>query len=70
MYYHGHLYVNWPKLNTPTFALEGYQSALERAYKDPLIGPFITSTSGRNRRARNMSQQKVGYMEEGKKRLE
>lgn len=70
MYYHGHLYVNWPKLNTPTFALEGYQSALERAYKDPLIGPFITSASGRNRRARNMSQQKVGYMEEGKKRLE
>jgi hypothetical protein len=70
MYLHGHLYVNWPKLNTPSFALEGYQSALERAHKDPLIGQFITSASGRDRRARNMSQQKVGYMEEGKKRLE
>jgi hypothetical protein len=68
MYYHGHLYVNWPKLNTPAFAQEGYQNALEKAHKDPIIGQFITSASGRDRRARNMSAQIK--LEEGKKRLE
>ena len=70
MYYHGHLYVNWPKLNTPTFAQEGYQSALEKAHRDPIIGQFITSATGRDRRARNMSAHQVGFMEEGKKRIE
>ena len=70
IYAHGMLYVNWPKLNTPAAGAEGYQEALSKAHKDRLIGQFITTTDSRDRRARNISMGKIGYMEEGKKRLE
>lgn len=70
IYGHGHLYVNWPKLNTPSFALEGFSDALARANRDPVIGPLIAAASGKDRRARNISTANMGFMEEGKKRIE
>lgn len=66
----GMLYVNWPKLNTPAFATEGFTDAMSRAHKDKVVGQFILSPSAKDRRARNMSSNNVGFMEEGKKRLE
>lgn len=56
--------VNWPKLNTPAAALESYQDALDRVSRDPVIGSFIPK-HGLGRSNTNM-----GYMEEGKKRIE
>ena len=70
IYGHGLLYVNWPKLNTPAFAIEGYSDALARANRDPVIGALISTVSGKDRRARNISTANMGYMEEGKKRIE
>jgi hypothetical protein len=70
IYTHGLLYVNWPKLNTPAFAVEGYSDALNRAYKDQVVGPLIAAASGKDRRARNTSTQNMGHLEEGKKRIE
>ena len=67
---HGMLYVNWPKLQTPPFAVEGYQEALARAHKDRLVGPFIAAATGKDRQARHSSVSKMGFMEEGKKRIE
>jgi phosphatidylinositol 4-phosphatase len=69
---HGMLYVNWPKLNTPAFGVEGYSEALAKARKDQVIGQFIEVVGGvgaRERRKRE-SLSRVGYMEEGKKRIE
>ena len=54
--------VNWPKLNTPQWALEAYQDTLEKAHKDPLIGKLV-GKSGQN-------DGKLGSLEEGKKRRE
>jgi len=51
--------VNWPKLNTPPWAVENYQEVLEKAHKDPLVGPLL----GRGR-------SDSGFLEEGKKRRE
>ena len=70
MYTHGLLYVNWPKLNTPPFAIEGYSDALSKAHTDPVVGPFIAASSGKDRRTRNISTANMGFMEEGKKRIE
>ena len=70
IYGHGMLYVNWPKLNTPPAGIEGYQEAMARARKDKVIGQFIQVADGGGRRARNVSMSKIGYMEEGKKRIE
>ena len=71
VYGHGMLYVNWPKLNTPAFAMEGYQDALNRANHDQLIGQFISAAGGgRDKHARTISTTYAGYMEEGKKRIE
>jgi phosphatidylinositol 4-phosphatase len=67
---HGMLYVNWPKLNPPPFATEGYQEALARAHKDKILGPFLTVSGGKERKARHSSMTRMGYMEEGKKRIE
>ena len=53
--------VNWPKLNTPQWAVEAYQDTLDKVTKDPLLGAFI---AGGNRDAR------LGTLEEGKKRRE
>jgi hypothetical protein len=70
IYAHGPLFINWPKLNTPVFAVEGYTDALSRAHKDAVVGPLIAAASGKERRARNISTANMGYMEEGKKRIE
>ena len=66
----GMLFVNWPKLNTPAFAAEGYSDALTRAHKDKVVGQFITTATGKDRRAHNVSTSNIGFMEEGKKRIE
>ena len=60
--------VNWPKLNTPAAGQEGMQEALTHAYKDKIIGPLLARGSGT--RARNISLNRIGVMEEGKKRIE
>ncbi|KAF7506380.1 hypothetical protein GJ744_011846 [Endocarpon pusillum] len=67
---HGMLYVNWPKLRTPPFAVEGYQEALTRAHKDKIVGPLISAASSREKKTRHSSMTRMGYMEEGKKRIE
>ncbi|KAI1910273.1 Phosphoinositide phosphatase sac1 [Ophidiomyces ophidiicola] len=41
IYTHGMLYVNWPKLNTPAAATEGYLDALHRAHSDKVVGRFV-----------------------------
>lgn len=70
MYGNGMLYVNWPKLNTPAFAAEGYRDALLRAHKDKVVGQFIITPAEGDKRARRISTSNMGYMEEGKKRIE
>ena len=67
---HGMLYVNWPKLQTPPFAAEGFHEALARAHKDKVVGPFLSATTGKEKKARHSSVSRMGYMEEGKKRIE
>jgi hypothetical protein len=73
MYYHALCYlvlmekqVNWPKLNTPTAASEGYQDALASARADQVVGRFLPA----KRHQRGASSARLGYLEEGKKRLE
>ena len=52
--------VNWPKLNTPQWAIEAYQDTLERAHKDPVVGKLIGGKG----------EGRLGTLEEGKKRRE
>ncbi|WEW59288.1 Phosphoinositide phosphatase sac1 [Emydomyces testavorans] len=66
IYSHGMLYVNWPKLNTPAAATEGYSDALHRAHSNKVIGRFVPAT----RHQRGFSNLRLGYMEEGKTRIE
>ncbi|KAK8195348.1 phosphoinositide phosphatase-like protein [Phyllosticta capitalensis] len=61
---HGTLYVNWPKLNTPPWAVDGYQDAMTKVQKDPLLGPIVA------KHERGKSHMGLGYLEEGKKRIE
>ena len=63
----GMLFVNWPKLNTPAFASEGYQDALLRARKDKVVGQFLHAIGGKGKRQQSFS---VSNAEEGKKRIE
>lgn len=67
---HGTLYVNWPALQTPPFAVEAYQEAMLRAHRDKIMGPLINATAGREKKSRNSSMSRMGFMEEGKKRIE
>jgi hypothetical protein len=74
---HGMLYVNWPKLNVPVFAIEGYSEELSKATKDRLVGRWIigrrgsSSSSARERGAStNGSSIRLIHLEEGKKRIE
>ncbi|SMQ50181.1 unnamed protein product [Zymoseptoria tritici ST99CH_3D7] len=60
MWSYGALYVNWPKLNTPQWAVEAYQDTLDRVGKDPLLGQFVGVKS----------EGRLGSLEEGKKRRE
>ncbi|EME49197.1 hypothetical protein DOTSEDRAFT_68070 [Dothistroma septosporum NZE10] len=61
MWNYGSLYVNWPKLNTPQWAVEAYQDTLDRVGKDPLVGALLGA--GRQ-------DARLGILEEGKKRRE
>ncbi|OCK79834.1 phosphoinositide phosphatase-like protein [Lepidopterella palustris CBS 459.81] len=61
---HGTLYVNWPKLNTPPWATESFHDALAHLQKSPVTGPLV------GRHERGKSDARLGYMEEGKKRIE
>lgn len=54
--------VNWPKLNTPQWAIEAYQDTFERASKDPVMGALLSKSS--------VESGKLGNLEEGKKRRE
>ena len=58
------LYVNWPKLNTPRWAQEGYQETMGKVLKDKVIGNLV---SGRERGSSNV---RLGHLEEGKKRIQ
>ncbi|KAG8532985.1 uncharacterized protein KY384_001767 [Bacidia gigantensis] len=56
--------VNWPKLNTPRWAIEGVQETMNRALKDPLVGEFVS------KHERGLSNTRLGHLEEGKKRIQ
>ncbi|KAI9727871.1 MAG: hypothetical protein M1834_007917 [Cirrosporium novae-zelandiae] len=60
----GMLYVNWPKLNTPPWASEGFHEALSNVRRDKVLGPLI------NGHERGVSTSKLSHLEEGKKRIE
>ena len=56
--------MNWPKLNTPRWATEGFQESMRSVLKDPLIGGFVA------RHERGVSNTRLGHLEEGKKRIQ
>ncbi|KAL8950131.1 MAG: hypothetical protein Q9222_003808 [Ikaeria aurantiellina] len=64
IYSHGMLYVNWPKLNTPRYANEGYQETMGSLRKDKVIGPLVA------RHERGASTARISHLEEGKKRIQ
>ena len=55
--------VNWPKLNTPRWAQEGYQETMGSVMKDKIVGNFVP-------RQRGASNARLGHLEEGKKRIQ
>lgn len=70
---YGMLYVAWPKLNVPVFAAEGYNEALNKAKKDPVLGKWLQQSSGaKHQRGESISGGNIRLMhlEEGKKRIE
>ncbi|KAI5808565.1 SacI homology domain-containing protein [Peziza echinospora] len=62
IYTHGMLYVNWPKLNRISWAVEGYNEALGRVKKDRIAGPLVA----RHERGAS-SNIRLVHLEEGKK---
>ncbi|KAL9010452.1 MAG: hypothetical protein Q9180_009293, partial [Flavoplaca navasiana] len=64
IYGHGVLYVNWPKLNTPRWANEGYQETMGAIRQDKIIGSFVA------RHERGASTARISHLEEGKKRIQ
>ncbi|KAF2747644.1 phosphoinositide phosphatase [Sporormia fimetaria CBS 119925] len=62
----GSLYVNWPKLNRIPHAVESYQDALAKVQHNPVVGPLVSS----RKHERGKSHATLGYLEEGKKRIE
>ncbi|RPB23973.1 hypothetical protein L211DRAFT_857336 [Terfezia boudieri ATCC MYA-4762] len=63
---HGMLYVNWPKLNTMVWAIEGYNEALGRVKKDKIVGQLVP----RHERGVSSANIRLIHLEEGKKRIE
>ncbi|KAF2192131.1 hypothetical protein K469DRAFT_653393 [Zopfia rhizophila CBS 207.26] len=61
----GTLYVNWPKLNRLPWAIESYQDALSSVQHNPVVGPLVGT-----KHERGKSDARLGYLEEGKKRIE
>ncbi|ORX98292.1 phosphoinositide phosphatase-like protein [Clohesyomyces aquaticus] len=62
----GTLYVNWPKLNKLPWAVESVQDAMAHVQSHPVVGPLV----GTSRHERGKSDARLGYLEEGKKRIE
>ncbi|KAF2003849.1 hypothetical protein P154DRAFT_543628 [Amniculicola lignicola CBS 123094] len=62
---HGTLFVNWPKLNKLPWAIESVQEALLKVQHNPVVAPFVGT-----RHERGKSDARLGYLEEGKKRVE
>lgn len=58
--------MNWPRLNTPLSATDGYLDTLNSAHADRVIGQLVPA----GKHQRGFSNARVGYMEEGKKRIE
>ena len=56
--------VNWPKLNTPRWAVEGMQESMGNVFKNPLIGGLVA------KHERGLSAARLGHLEEGKKRIQ
>lgn len=71
---YGMLYVSWPKLNVPAFAMEGYTETLQRAKKDKVLGQWLAKSAGPFQHERGASfsggARSVMHLEEGKKRIE
>ncbi|KAG0643416.1 putative phosphoinositide phosphatase [Tuber brumale] len=68
---HGKLYVNWPRLNTPSFAVQGHNEELSSAKKDLIIGMWIgRGSSARERDSGTGGSGRLVHLEEGKKRIE
>ncbi|KAI5844552.1 SacI homology domain-containing protein [Morchella snyderi] len=75
---HGMLYVNWPKLNVPGFAADGYNEALGKAKKDKIVGKWVergsfsSGAGGGRERGSSISGGNIRliHLEEGKKRIE
>ncbi|CCX32512.1 SacI homology domain-containing protein [Pyronema domesticum] len=71
---YGMLYVAWPKLNAPAFAVEGYNETLSRARKDKVLGRWLNKPAlvGRERGSSFMGERNIRliHLEEGKKRIE
>ncbi|KAF2110473.1 SacI homology domain-containing protein [Lophiotrema nucula] len=63
----GTLFVNWPKLNKLPWALESYQEAMTKFSHNPVIAPMVATST---RHERGKSDARLGYLEEGKKRIE
>lgn len=68
---HGMLYVNWPKLKVPGFAMEGYAEALGKVKKDKFVGKWMEN-GGNRERGSSISGGNIRliHLEEGKKRIE
>jgi hypothetical protein len=60
----GSLYVNWPKLNKLPWAVESYHDALAHVERNLVVGSLV------GKHERGKSEARLGYMEEGKKRIE
>jgi phosphatidylinositol 4-phosphatase len=56
--------VNWPKLNKLPWAVESYNDALAHVERNPVVGPLV------GKHERGKSEARLGFMEEGKKRIE
>jgi hypothetical protein len=56
--------VNWPKLIPRPWGTEAFEEALGHARHEPVIGSFVRTHE------RGKSDARLGFMEEGKKRIE
>lgn len=67
----GELFVGWPKLVMPGFAVEGYERALRAASGDAVVGEFLGGRRGHERGVGGKgSVFRIEGLEEGKKRIE
>lgn len=69
---YGVLYVSWPKLNPPQFAVDGYNRCLAAAKNDVVVGRWIGARQqqGHERGGSKGSVFRIERLEEGKKRIE